>query len=268
MTIRNVAQGLTLSNMARLRFATRWALGHFVVSAIAVALAASLVFFAWYPAPWRQMLGVAAIFGVVVAADLVCGPMLTFVLASPRKTRRERWVDLTLIALIQLSALGYGLWSVYEARPVVLAFEVDRLFVVTANEVQTEFLGQAPQQLQTLPWAGVIRVGLRQSTSPQEYLSSVEQSIQGVTQAMRPNWWSPFDDKVKTALRQKAKPLAELIGKRPRQIDEIHEAAERTRHKVDNLYYLPLTSSKDIGWVVLLDTSGEIVGHVPVDGFD
>lgn len=255
--------------MERLRFALRWAVGHFVVSAAVVALAACLVFVAWYPAPWRQMLGVAAIFGVVVVVDLVCGPLLTLVLSSPAKSRRERWVDLTLIALVQLSALGYGLWSVYTARPVVLAFEVDRLFVVTANEVQTELLDQAPIGLRRLPWAGVVRVGLRESTSPGEYLSSVEMSIQGVTQAMRPNWWRSYDDdEVKNALRQKARPLAELMSKRPNQTDELKQVAARAGRTVEGLYYLPLTSSKETAWVALLDTSGEIVGHAPVDGFD
>lgn len=253
--------------MERLRFALRWALGHFVVSALIAALAACLVFLAWYPAPWRQMLGVSVIFGLVVVVDLVCGPILTFVLASPAKSRRERWTDLTLVALIQLSALGYGLWSVYGARPVVLAFEVDRLFIVTANEVQTELLDQAPKGLQRLPWAGVVRVGLRESTSPGEYLSSVEQSIQGVTQAMRPNWWRSYDD-VKPALRQKARPLVELMNKRPTQSNELKQTAIRAAHRVEDLYYLPLTSSKEMAWVTLLDASGEIVGHAPVDGFD
>lgn len=254
--------------MERLRFALRWALGHFAVSALVVALAACLVFLVWYPAPWRQMLGVAAIFGVVVLVDLVCGPVLTFVLASPAKSKRERWLDLTVVALIQLSALGYGLWSVYGARPVVLVFEVDRLFVVTANEVQTELLDQATSELKKLPWSGVARVGLRESESPQEYLSSVEQSIQGVTQAMRPNWWRSYDDEVKKALRQKAKPLAELMSKRLNEAGELKQAAVRAGHAVEELYYLPLTSSKEMAWVALLDASGEIVGHAQVDGFD
>jgi hypothetical protein len=59
-------------------------------------LAALLVFGIWYPSPWRQLLGVAGVFGLVVGVDLVCGPLLTLVLASPKKSRKERWVDLSL----------------------------------------------------------------------------------------------------------------------------------------------------------------------------
>jgi hypothetical protein len=51
--------------------------GHLVISAAVVALAALLVFGGWYPSPWRQLLGVAGVFGLVVSVDLVCGPLLT-----------------------------------------------------------------------------------------------------------------------------------------------------------------------------------------------
>ncbi len=252
----------------RIRFALRWAFGHFLVSALVVSLAAILVFLIWYPSPWREMLGIGSIFALVAVVDLVCGPILTLVLASPVKSRRERWLDLTLVALIQIAALGYGLWSVASARPVVLVFEVDRLFVLTANEVQMELLGQAPEALNQLSWAGVARVGLREATSPQEYLSSVELSIQGITQAMRPNWWRLYDGEVKSAILKKAKPLITLKEKRPLQADELQRAVRKTGRSAESLYFLPLTSSKEMGWIALLDASGEIVGYAPVDGFD
>jgi hypothetical protein len=51
------------------------------------------------------------------------------------------------VALIQVAALAHGIWAVFSARPVILAFEVDRLVLITANEVQTEQLNQAPEGL-------------------------------------------------------------------------------------------------------------------------
>lgn len=252
----------------RWHFACQWAGRHFVVSAVVVAIAAGITFFGWYPAPWREMLGVASIFGLVVFVDLVCGPLLTFVLANPRKSSRERWVDLALIATIQIAALGYGLWAVYSARPVVLVFEVDRFFVVTANEVQTKLLGQAPEGLRALPVFGVNRVGLRESKSSEEYLESVGLSVQGVTQAMRPNWWKPYDEAMKSAILQKSKPLENLLVKQPHLSREIIRAAKQSGQSVENLRYLPLTSSRELAWVALLDLSGEVVAYAKADGFE
>lgn len=253
--------------VSRWRFAARWALAHLVVSVAVAALSAALVFGLWYPDPWRLMLGVAGIFALVVGVDVVCGPLLTLVLASPRKSRRERWLDLSLVGVIQLAALAYGLWSVFSARPVVLAFEVDRLVVVTANEVQTAQLPDAPKGLQSLPWRGVHTVSLRQPASSDEFLQSMDQSLQGVTQAMRPGWWRPFDE-ARPVLDRKARPLEALLAQRPAQRDLLLGAAAKTGLPVTGLRFLPLTSSKRSDWVALLNASGAIVGHAPVDGFD
>jgi hypothetical protein len=255
------------SDHSRLFFAMRWATGHLAVSAAIVALAALLVFGAWYPSPWRQLLGVAGVFGLVVGVDLVCGPLLTLVLASPKKSRKERWVDLSLVGAIQLVALAYGLWAVFAARPVALVFEVDRLTIVSANEVQIDQLSAAPEGLRALPWTGIQFAATREPNSSEENMQSLDMSLQGVTPAMRPDWWVPYEA-AKPEVVTRAKPLAELLKARPQQAALLESAAAKTGLPKDQLLYLPLTSSKSLDWVALLSPTGDMVGHAPVDGFD
>ena len=142
---------------SRFRFAARYALRHLLLSLGMALASAAVVFGLWYPSPYRQLLDVHHIFVLVLAVDVVCGPLLTLVLASPKKSRRERWLDFSLVGAIQLAALAYGMHSVWAARPVALVFEVDRLVVVTANELQSDALAKAPPGLQHLPWAGVLK---------------------------------------------------------------------------------------------------------------
>jgi hypothetical protein len=212
-------------------------------------------------------LGVGGIFGLIVAVDVVAGPLLTAVLVSPRKSRRERFVDLTLVASIQLVALAYGMWSVYSARPVILAFEVDRLVVITANEVQVEQLPEALPQFQSLPWAGPQVVSLRQPRTSEEFLRSVDQSMQGVTQAMRPGWWLPYEEAIPSLLKR-AKPLQSLIDRRSSDRDVLERAANQSDHSIAELRYLPLTSSKTDEWVALISEEGKVVGYAEVNAFD
>ena len=214
------------------------------------------------------MLGVAGIFVMVVVVDLVCGPLLTLILASPHKSKRERWVDLTLVGLIQLGALAYGLHAVYSARPVVLAFDVDRFTIVTGNEVLTDQLVAAPPGLRDLPWLGVMRVGLRSAAHSQEYLDSISQAMEGVSQAMRPSWWVAYDDQTRAAIKARAKPLTILFDKRPQDAALLEQAAKHAGQPVGQLFYLPLTSSKETSWIALINASAEMVGYAPVDGFD
>jgi hypothetical protein len=255
------------SDHPRLSFAVRWATGHLAISAAVVALAALLVFGVWYPSPWRQLLGVAAVFGLVVGVDLVCGPLLTLVLASPKKSRKERWVDLSLVGAIQLVALAYGLWAVFAARPVALVFEVDRLTIVSANEVQIDQLNAAPEGLRSLPWTGIQLAATREPNSSEENMASLDMSLQGVTPAMRPDWWLPYEA-AKPDVVKRAKPLSELLKARPQQAALLESAAAKTGLPKDQLLYLPLTSSKSLDWVALLSPTGDMVGHAPVDGFD
>ena len=97
---------------------------HFICSAVVAGLAAGLVFGMWYPYPYRELAGGRELFLLVVAVDVVCGPLLTAVLFNPAKSREELWRDLSLVAVIQLIALGYGLHTVWQARPLFLAHEV------------------------------------------------------------------------------------------------------------------------------------------------
>ena len=56
-----------------------------------------------------------------------------------------------MIALLQLAALGYGLRTVYVARPVHLVFEFNRFSVVHAADVPTSLLAKMPPGIEAMP---------------------------------------------------------------------------------------------------------------------
>lgn len=251
---------------SRLAFSGRYAIIHLLVSLSVVLASAGVVFGLWYPAPYHQVLRVGQIYLLLLLVDVSCGPLLTLMLFSSRKSRRERWLDLSLIGVIQLSALAYGMFSVWQARPVALVFEVDRLVVVTANEVQIDALPRAPLDLQQLDGAGLYRAGTRKAVNTVEFLRSVELGLAGIPLAYQPDWWLPWGD-VQVTVGNRAKPLVELIESRPADAGMLESTAQSTGYAVQDLSYLPLVSSKTYEWVALLDDKQNIVGHAPVDGF-
>lgn len=253
-------------SIERIRFALRYALRHAIISLGIVSIAAGFVFGLLYPPPYQAILGVGAVFLLLLSVDVVCGPLLTLVLANPAKSLRERWLDFSLIGAVQMAALLYGLYSVWAARPVVLAFEVDRLVIVTANEVQTEQLPQALAGLQELPWWGVLQVGTRQARGSDEFFDSINQSMSGIPPAARPAWWLPWAS-AQMAMAERAKPIDDLIKRSPQAASALKAAVAATQVPSAQLRYIPLTSSRNKEWIVLLNTHNQIVGHVPVDGF-
>jgi len=250
-----------------IRFAAKWALTHLLVCAVIAAASVGLVFSLWYPNSVAPIVGVGKILGVLIVVDVICGPLLTAVLAKPTKSKRELWLDMTLVASVQLGALGYGLWSLYAARPVAIAFEVDRLVIVTANQVQSEIVDPVVARQIHRDVSGLQMVSVRQPDSNAEYLESLDKSMQGVTPAMRPSWWRPIEE-AHLEIANRARPVAHLIQKQPDKAGELRAQALKMGTPIDHLRYLPLVSTRSMEWIALLDSSDKIVGKVNIDGFD
>jgi len=60
---------------------------------------------------------------VVVGVDVVLGPLLTFIIASPKKPGRVLARDIACIVVVQLVALSYGSFTLWKGRPVYYTFD-------------------------------------------------------------------------------------------------------------------------------------------------
>jgi hypothetical protein len=108
----------------------------------------SLVFLVWYPAPLHTALNVTHIFLLLLLVDVILGPCLTLLVFKVGK--KTLVFDLSVILLFQL-ALGYGVWTVFSARPAWLVFNVDRFDVVQAVEIDTRKLNEAAPEFRDSP---------------------------------------------------------------------------------------------------------------------
>ena len=251
---------------ARWRFALKMAGGHLLISLLIATVTAWPVFEIWYPSPYGILVGGLHLYGLVVAVDVVCGPLLTLVLASPQKSKRETVLDLSLVAAVQMAALAYGLHSVAAARPVVVAFETDRFTVVSAAEIDPETLAKAPENLRRLPWNGVRRIGLREPSNSQEMLAGLEMSLQGIEPSARPDQWLPDSSAERNKIKKKMQPLSRLTARYPNH-QELQAQIAQTGLPEQQLHYLPFTSQKNKNWTVILDEKAEFRAFVPLDAF-
>ena len=60
---------------------------HLAISLLIASLAALLVFGWWYPYPYRELSGGRELFTLVVAVDVVLGPLITLVIFNTTKMR-------------------------------------------------------------------------------------------------------------------------------------------------------------------------------------
>jgi len=220
------------------------------------------------PAPYQGLVQAPQLFIVLLLVDVVCGPLLTAVLANPAKPRKELRLDFALVVLVQLGALAYGLHTIANARPVALVFEVDRFAVVSASQVSAQELSEAPAEAQKLPWNGPVLLGTRAPHTQDEKLQSIELSLQGIEPSARPGWWQSYETSRPQAV-VRMQPLQALHQRAPAAQRQLVEAElHKLQRTIAQTFYLPLVSSHQLdSWIVLLDAQANIVGHVAVDGF-
>jgi hypothetical protein len=240
---------------------------HLGVSLGVAALAALLVFKVWYPYPYNEIAGGRELFLLIVAVDVVLGPLLTLAVFNVAKRRRELVLDVSIIALLQAAALVYGLWTVFIARPVYLVHEVDRFQVVIAADVDPVELQQAPVELRDLPVWGVQTIGVRKARDSEEMLKSIEQAMAGKDVSMRPGWWVPMGPSQHDILAERGKPVDSLRSKGPGAEQKLREALQKIAVPEDDLWTFPVVA-RSSGWSVLVNRKTlKIEGFVQVDGF-
>jgi hypothetical protein len=238
---------------------------HLLASAAVAALAATLVFLLWYPAPFREISGGRELFLLVVAIDVVLGPLITFAVFNPRKRRAELVRDLGVIVVLQLAALAYGLHTVAQARPAVVALEGDGLRVVRAIDLEEADFSKAPPGLRALSWTGPMVVATR-PPSAEEKFDAIQRGFAGEDLGMRPEFWRPESERA-SAFALAAKPLGPLAKRWPQHAAELQRAVAATGRSAEQLGYLPILARRT-DWSALVDKrDGSIVGYVGIDGF-
>lgn len=239
---------------------------HLGISLCIAALAAALVFGLWYPYPYREISGGRTLFMLVAGVDVIMGPLITLIIFNRAKPRRELVMDFTVVGLLQVAALSYGLWTVFVARPVHLVFEYSRMSVVHAIDIDAGLLAKAPVSLQKLPVTGPTIIALRPFKDPAEQFDATMAAIGGTSLSARSDLWQPYASSTEDILKE-SKPASDLHLRFANQAALIDRVIEGTGKPVTQLRYLPLVG-RDNAWTVLLDaTTAEPLGFIPIDSF-
>lgn len=237
----------------------RAAMIHAVLSLVLLGIALYLVFLLWYPAPLTGAAGVTNIFYLMLAIDLVLGPVLTFVVF---KFDRVRLVfDLVVILLVQLSFYTYGLMIVSQGRPEWLVFVVDDFEMVRPVDIDRRqehaFL---PAYRDTL-WDGPRWAAARYSDDPQTAQSQKEDEFfLGISMAARPETYTDITD-VSNAVRDRAKGLEVLADYNQASALKVLDAYPQAAG------WLPLKGYAQ-DQVVLVDDEGQVLGVVDLRPWD
>lgn len=240
---------------------TRWkaAALHFLISLIVIGTIAALIVWRWYPPALFGMARAGGLLSTIAGVDLVLGPLLTLIVyKAGKKTLR---FDLTVIALLQIAALAFGLHVVWQSRPVYVVAISDRFRMVFANEIDEASRRRAPAAYRALPAWGPVTVAAPLPKDGKRQLEIMLDAFSGLDISQQPEYFQPYPAAAGQTLAN-ALPASRAIALAPAGARAAWQTAIGAR---DDAAILPIVSSRGSASVLLDRRSGRILGFTPLD---
>lgn len=186
------------------KFCVHAFLWHLLCSLIMAALSSAVVFWIWHPGLLAKAVGVGHIFLMMLAVDVILGPLLTFAVAKQGKKSLK--FDLSVIIFVQVAALIYGLHSIAANRPVYLAFDVWRFEIVRASDVRPEALKRAQSPYNHLSWFGPKWVAVKPATTTEDKNNRLFGELStGISPGMQPDLYDSIENQWNVIVSEGAK---------------------------------------------------------------
>ena len=230
---------------------------HLVISLLVGSVLFAMFWFVWYPAPMLTSIGGSEIFLVVVAIDIVLGPLLTLVVFKHGKPSLK--FDLTIIVLMQIAAMAYGVFTLFEARPVFVAALDGEFQVVQAPEVSEANLTKANVKL---PLWGPVWVGTKAPDNPYDMEEVKDAVIAGAGRGHFPHLHVAYES-VQGRVLSHAKQIKALKNGDAKRSSEVDQWLRRRGYDDKSAVFLPIRISASL-FVVMLDArTGKVIGIAP-----
>jgi len=186
---------------------------HLIASGGLLALVLGTLYLGWYRWPGWYLAGASTVVLVLAGVDVALGPLLTFVIAAPTKPRRELTRDIAIIATVQLVALGYGTFMLWNGRPLYYAFSENLLQLVQAYDIEAPERALGVQQNPALAphWYSLPRwVWAPLPSDADEQTRIIASALHGGSDVIdMPRYFRPWEQGL-PSLRAQLKTLADL----------------------------------------------------------
>lgn len=233
---------------------------HLLLSALVLATAIGLMLYFWYPSPYYRVEGLGKVLQVLIGVDLVLGPLLTFIVF--RRGKPTLKFDLAVIAMVQLGALGYGVYTAYVNRPVFAVFAVDRFTTVARPEVDLAAL--TIDEIRPRPWRGPQLVSAQLPDDRAERQKILFSSVGGGRDIEQlPEYFIPYPHDL-DALRRHSVDVAGLAANDPAVETELADFTAR-HGDLGRYLFIPLLGKQQAALLALAAESGAPVGYLAVD---
>ncbi len=242
---------------------TKAFLTHLLVSITVVAALLGVLVTRWYPMPYFVADGGWQGLRLIVGIDIVLGPLLSFVVYSPAKSRRALLFDYTVIGLLQIAAFTFGVWTVFTQRTALVVFADGSFYTVPADEVA--LAGARAQTIaeeaSTTPAYAVVRM-------PEDLEARQELRRESLATMrplfMRGDLMEPLGRGTVRVLKEYAVDLSRAVRGSPRLRGALDEFLAGSGGRETDFLFLPLMCKFRSLTIALDPATGDVRGFLPI----
>ncbi|KOR30951.1 hypothetical protein TI04_03300 [Achromatium sp. WMS2] len=237
---------------------------HLGTSITVVLVIAGILLATWYPLEYIHAVGGLGLISILAGVDATVGPLLTLIIFKEGKKGLK--FDLTVIALVQIIAMGYGLHTMYQARPVFLVFTKDRFELVTAAEIPPQNLADAKyEQYRHLPLTGPITAAVK---FPEDYKESQDMLFTALSTGLDyqnfPKYYVPYQE-LTTQVIAKGRFVDAWLPDSPTVHKKLSQYLRSHNLDKSQVKFVALTAKKHDQIVVIDANSGSIHQILDID---
>ncbi|MCK8097134.1 hypothetical protein [Pseudoalteromonas sp. 1CM17D] len=233
---------------------------HISLSLLLITLIYYIIIPTWYPSEFSKILAGTEIFTILISVEL--GLIITLILLlsiGRNNSKKEVLFIYCLFFSLQASAAIVGIKTLYEAKPMYIAYEFDRFRIVRpidiiwGNEKRKYNLFRGPTLYSTEKYpSNDIRL-----------LKSIRDSINGIYPSFKKERLIPYENS-KIDIIKNSRSLAALSNKKLNKIIELFGKVD-----INTLAYYPLVSYLSDEWIVIISLhDATIIGYANVDGWE
>ena len=220
---------------------------HLLISILVVGSILLALLFTWYPPAIMGISKADQLIYLLAGVDVVIGPMLTLIVFKIGKPSLK--FDLSVIALLQICALSFGLYTIWQSRPVFMVAADDRFYLVFANEIDPVALGLAKQkEYSSLSLTGAKLVS---ASAPVDLSKTISfGSVPDIQN--QPRFFTGYDQYAATLMEKSLPVMADKNNDTPKQVTSaLKKWAIKNGMKTENIRYVPINSSRGSGIMVM-----------------
>lgn len=217
----------------------------------------------WYPPPFFTASGGLQGIKIVALVDIVLGPLLTLVIYNRSKPPKLLLMDIALIFTLQIAAFVWGVWTVYQQRPVAISFWENGFYSVPAIELknQGDYLTELEKFGENLPVMvyvdrSMTAVGYKKLREAiDKHNNKPPYAILELFENYRENMEKILEFEISPAA------LAQLMAEEPQALAQLEKLETQSGKTREQLHFVWI-KSKYQNPVIIFDQQGDILGFL------